>query len=176
VRPTSAIVTQQAFFRNSRWFRMLSATVPPAREQREHHRCYLLVTAQISKDSLVGASCKIGDRCSVKKSVIGSHCTVAANVKLSNCVIMDHVRIEEGYASRSPSRHAPQAARNCNSHLIISLLCPVQIWSTPSFARTRTFQPMPISKTVKWRRLTLWSQTVCRWAAIHLAFALWISS
>lgn len=54
-------------------------------------------TSQVSKDSMVGSSCKIGDRCSVKKTIIGNHCSLAANVKLTNCIVMDHVRIEEGY-------------------------------------------------------------------------------
>ena len=39
----------------------------------------------------------IGERVSVKRSVIGRHCTVGDKVKVANSIIMDHVSILEGY-------------------------------------------------------------------------------
>jgi translation initiation factor eIF-2B subunit gamma len=48
-------------------------------------------------DSLIGEGSKVGEKCSIKKSVIGSHCVIGKNVKLNNCVIMDHVMIEDKY-------------------------------------------------------------------------------
>ncbi|KAG8903347.1 hypothetical protein FRB99_003409 [Tulasnella sp. 403] len=52
--------------------------------------------AQISTDSVVGLSTRVGERTSIKKSVIGSHCTIGKNVKISGCVLMDHVVIKDG--------------------------------------------------------------------------------
>lgn len=52
--------------------------------------------AQISADSQVAASTRVGDRTSVKKSVIGTHCVIGKNVKISGCVIMDYVVINDG--------------------------------------------------------------------------------
>jgi len=51
------------------------------------------VQTQIGADCVVGAFSKIGERCSVKKSIIGKHCQIGDNVKLANSVIMDHVTI-----------------------------------------------------------------------------------
>ncbi|KAF8322193.1 hypothetical protein DL93DRAFT_2072048 [Clavulina sp. PMI_390] len=52
--------------------------------------------AQISSDSQVARSARIGERTSIKKSVIGSHCMIGKNVKISGCVIMDYVEIKDG--------------------------------------------------------------------------------
>jgi translation initiation factor eIF-2B subunit gamma len=50
---------------------------------------------QIGGDSLVGDGTRIGDRCSVKRSVIGPHCTIGKNVKISDSVVMEHCTIED---------------------------------------------------------------------------------
>ncbi|CED85578.1 Translation initiation factor 2B, gamma subunit (eIF-2Bgamma/GCD1) [Phaffia rhodozyma] len=52
--------------------------------------------AQISTDSLVGASTRVGERTNVKKSVVGRHCVIGRNVKILGCVIMDFVTIGDG--------------------------------------------------------------------------------
>lgn len=52
--------------------------------------------AQISTDSLIGASTRIGERTAIKKTVIGSHCTIGKNVKISGCVLMDFVVVKDG--------------------------------------------------------------------------------
>ncbi|KAI8825742.1 nucleotide-diphospho-sugar transferase [Fimicolochytrium jonesii] len=49
---------------------------------------------QIGSDSIVESSA-IGERCSIKKSVIGKHCVIGKNVKITNSIIMDHVVIED---------------------------------------------------------------------------------
>eukprot|EP01134_Creolimax_fragrantissima_P007174 CFRG7174T1 len=51
---------------------------------------------QLSIDSVVGSSCVVGDRVSIKNSTIGSHSKIGDNVKLNNCVVMDHVQICDG--------------------------------------------------------------------------------
>ena len=45
----------------------------------------------------VDESVSIGEKVSIKKSVIGKHTTIGEKVKISNSVIMDHVTITEGY-------------------------------------------------------------------------------
>jgi translation initiation factor eIF-2B subunit gamma len=52
--------------------------------------------AQISADSMIGDSTRIGEKTNVKKSVIGRHCVVGKMVKLSGCVIMDHCVVADG--------------------------------------------------------------------------------
>ncbi|KAL6602723.1 hypothetical protein ACP70R_043084 [Stipagrostis hirtigluma subsp. patula] len=39
---------------------------------------------------------QLGDKCSVKRSVIGRHCRIGSNVKIVNSVVMNHVVIEDG--------------------------------------------------------------------------------
>ncbi|KAB5591291.1 UDP-3-O-[3-hydroxymyristoyl] glucosamine N-acyltransferase [Ceratobasidium theobromae] len=47
-------------------------------------------------DSIVPASATIGERASIKRSVIGEHCRIGKNVKIQGCVVMDHVEIGDG--------------------------------------------------------------------------------
>ena len=49
---------------------------------------------------MVGSDSKIGERCSVKKSVIGKSCQIGDNVKIANSVIMGHVIIGNKYVPR----------------------------------------------------------------------------
>ncbi|KAJ3220054.1 hypothetical protein HK099_004465 [Clydaea vesicula] len=51
--------------------------------------------SQIGVDSMIGDDTKIGERCSVKRSVIGAHCSIGKNVKISDSVIHDYVTIED---------------------------------------------------------------------------------
>lgn len=59
-------------------------------------------TAELGSKTTVGPHCmlgegsQMGDKCSVKKSVIGRHCRIGSNVKVVNSVIMDHVTIADG--------------------------------------------------------------------------------
>ncbi|KZO93160.1 nucleotide-diphospho-sugar transferase [Calocera viscosa TUFC12733] len=52
--------------------------------------------AQVSPDSLVGASTRIAERTTVKKCVIGKHCIIGKNVRMSGSVLMDHVEVHDG--------------------------------------------------------------------------------
>lgn len=52
--------------------------------------------AQVGPDSIVGHGSQIGEKTSVKRSVIGQHCHIGKNVKIANCVIMDYVTVEDG--------------------------------------------------------------------------------
>jgi len=52
--------------------------------------------ASISLDSLIGASTRIGEKATIKKSAIGNHCMIGKNVRIVGSVIGDHCTIEEG--------------------------------------------------------------------------------
>jgi translation initiation factor eIF-2B subunit gamma len=52
--------------------------------------------ASISPDSLIGASARVGEKSTIKKSAIGKHCTIGKNVRIVGSVIGDHCTIEEG--------------------------------------------------------------------------------
>ncbi|CAL0324992.1 unnamed protein product [Lupinus luteus] len=45
---------------------------------------------------MLGEGSQMGDKCSVKRSVIGRHCRIGANVKVVNSIIMNHVTIGDG--------------------------------------------------------------------------------
>ncbi|KAG9454850.1 hypothetical protein H6P81_007754 [Aristolochia fimbriata] len=59
-------------------------------------------SAELGNKTTVGPNCmlgegsQLGDKCSVKRSVIGSHCRIGSNVKVVNSVVMNHVTIEDG--------------------------------------------------------------------------------
>uniref|UniRef100_A0A4W5JSL9 Translation initiation factor eIF2B subunit gamma n=1 Tax=Hucho hucho TaxID=62062 RepID=A0A4W5JSL9_9TELE len=50
----------------------------------------------IGADSIIGASCQISDKTSIKRSTIGVSTTVREKVKVTNSIIMHGVTIEEG--------------------------------------------------------------------------------
>lgn len=52
--------------------------------------------SQVGNDSLFGESSRLGERSSIKKSVIGNGCIIGNNVKVVNCIVMDGVVIEDG--------------------------------------------------------------------------------
>lgn len=52
-------------------------------------------TAQISPDSIVGDGVRVGDRASIKKSIVGRHCVIGRGAKLTGCVLWDWVTVEE---------------------------------------------------------------------------------
>jgi translation initiation factor eIF-2B subunit gamma len=51
--------------------------------------------AQISVDSLVAESCKIGERASLKKTIVGRHCVIGRGAKLSGCILWDFCTVDE---------------------------------------------------------------------------------
>ncbi|KAK3091820.1 hypothetical protein FSP39_022900 [Pinctada imbricata] len=52
--------------------------------------------SQVGADCLVAEGALIGERVSIKKSVVGKHCKIEDKVKITNSVIMDHVTVKEG--------------------------------------------------------------------------------
>ena len=51
---------------------------------------------QVGNDCMLDESVSVGEKVSIKKSVIGKHTTIGEKVKISNSVIMDHVTIRDG--------------------------------------------------------------------------------
>lgn len=61
-----------------------------------HSTVTLKGKSQIGNDCLVGQGATIGDKVSVKRSIIGKHCMIGDKVKITNSVILDHVTVGEG--------------------------------------------------------------------------------
>ncbi|KAF8578004.1 nucleotide-diphospho-sugar transferase [Ramaria rubella] len=57
---------------------------------------YIDPKAQISADTIIGSSTRLGERAIIKTSVVGQHCIIGKHVRLTGSVIMDHVIIEDG--------------------------------------------------------------------------------
>ncbi|KAF5751633.1 translation initiation factor eIF-2B subunit gamma [Tripterygium wilfordii] len=66
------------------------------------HNNIIHPSAELGSKTTVGPHCmlgegsQMGDKCSVKRSVIGRHCRIGSNVKLVNSVVMNHVTIGDG--------------------------------------------------------------------------------
>ncbi|PNT56917.1 hypothetical protein POPTR_001G271800v4 [Populus trichocarpa] len=66
------------------------------------HNNIIHPSAQLGSRTTVGPHCmlwegsQMGDKCSVKRSVIGRHCRIGSNVKVVNSVVMNHVTIGDG--------------------------------------------------------------------------------
>ncbi|XP_048232220.1 translation initiation factor eIF-2B subunit gamma isoform X3 [Ricinus communis] len=66
------------------------------------HNNIIHPSAQLGSKTTVGPHCmlgegsQMGDKCSVKRSVIGRHCRIGSNVKVVNSVIMNHVTVGDG--------------------------------------------------------------------------------
>ncbi|XP_017481521.1 PREDICTED: translation initiation factor eIF-2B subunit gamma-like [Rhagoletis zephyria] len=50
----------------------------------------------VDASSLVGAGATVGERCSIKRTVVGASCRVGDRVRLTNCILQEGVTVEEG--------------------------------------------------------------------------------
>ncbi|KFO20866.1 Translation initiation factor eIF-2B subunit gamma [Fukomys damarensis] len=50
----------------------------------------------VGVDSLIGPDTQVGEKSSIKRSVIGSSCLIRDRVTISNCLLMNSVTVEEG--------------------------------------------------------------------------------
>ncbi|XP_041359479.1 translation initiation factor eIF-2B subunit gamma-like [Gigantopelta aegis] len=76
--------------------RLLGTLAPNKEINNIHPSTTIKEKSQIGSDCLVSEGVSIGERVSVKRSVIGRHCSLGDKVKVANSVIMDHVSILEG--------------------------------------------------------------------------------
>ncbi|XP_026427436.1 translation initiation factor eIF-2B subunit gamma-like [Papaver somniferum] len=66
------------------------------------HNNVIHPSAELGSKTTVGPQCmlgegsQLGDKCSVKRSLIGRHCRIGSNVKVANSVVMNHVTIGDG--------------------------------------------------------------------------------
>ncbi|KAJ7964952.1 translation initiation factor eIF-2B subunit gamma [Quillaja saponaria] len=58
-------------------------------------QAYSDINRDVGPHCMLGEGSKMGDKCSVKRSVIGRHCRIGSNVKVVNSVVMDHVTIAD---------------------------------------------------------------------------------
>ena len=70
-----------------------------------HESVQLGSKATVSAGCIVGKGSILGDRCSVKRSIIGSTCKLGTSVKIVGSIVMDNVIIED------------------NSHIQNSIIC-----------------------------------------------------
>ena len=57
-------------------------------------------SAQIGGDVLIGDSSRVGERTTIKRSVVGAHCIIGKQVRVVNSVLMDHVQLADGCVSK----------------------------------------------------------------------------
>ncbi|KAH9176436.1 UDP-3-O-glucosamine N-acyltransferase [Lactarius sanguifluus] len=60
------------------------------------NRALIDAKSQISFDSMVGTSTKIGERTTIKRSVIGRHCVIGKTARVIGCVLLDHCVVGDG--------------------------------------------------------------------------------
>jgi translation initiation factor eIF-2B subunit gamma len=56
-------------------------------------------SAQIGGDVLIRDSSRVGERTTIKRSIVGAHCIIGKNVRVVNSVLMDHVQLADGYVT-----------------------------------------------------------------------------
>ncbi|KAK9273025.1 hypothetical protein L1049_017832 [Liquidambar formosana] len=61
-----------------------------------HPSAELGLKTTVGPHCMLGEGSQMGDKCSVKRSVIGRHCRIGSNVKVVNSVVMNHVTIGDG--------------------------------------------------------------------------------
>lgn len=61
-----------------------------------HPSAELGLKTTVGPQCMLGEGSQMGDKCSVKRSVIGRHCRIGSNVKVVNSVVMNHVTIGDG--------------------------------------------------------------------------------
>lgn len=76
--------------------RMLSEKPNSRFENFVHETVQLGSKATVSAGCIVGKGSVLGDKCSVKRSVIGATCKLGNNVKIVSSIVMDDVIVEEG--------------------------------------------------------------------------------
>ncbi|KAH8080294.1 UDP-3-O-glucosamine N-acyltransferase [Cristinia sonorae] len=77
---------------NRHFLSQSSYTLPTDPESR----ALIDAKAQISADSMVGHTTKVGERTTIKKSIIGKHCVIGKMARIVGCIIFDHCVIADG--------------------------------------------------------------------------------
>ncbi|XP_040264124.1 translation initiation factor eIF-2B subunit gamma isoform X1 [Bufo bufo] len=64
-------------------------------EPRVHTTADIADKLMVGTDSMIGEQTKIGDKTSVKHSIVGANCVIEGRVKITNCIIMNDVTIQD---------------------------------------------------------------------------------
>ncbi|KAL5017042.1 hypothetical protein ScPMuIL_006631 [Solemya velum] len=75
-----------------RWFSLLA---PDVEMNMIHTSATVKEKSQVGSDCILGEGVSVGEKVSVKHSIIGKHCTIGDKVKITNSVVMDHVTISD---------------------------------------------------------------------------------
>ena len=75
-------------------------------ESLVHSSAQIVSKHMVGADSLIGPDTQVGEKSSIKHSVIGSSCVIRERVTVTNCLLMNSVTVEEGYVS--PCTHLRQ--------------------------------------------------------------------
>lgn len=85
---TNKLITYLEANRNEMKLRARSAPRPVAANDKKEKG-----SAVIGNDSLLGENTNVGERSSVKRTVVGSNCTIGKKCKLTGCVLLDGVTV-----------------------------------------------------------------------------------
>ncbi|XP_021056859.1 translation initiation factor eIF-2B subunit gamma [Mus pahari] len=61
---------------------------------------YMEANRQVGADSLIGPDTQVGEKSSIKRSVIGSSCVIRDRASITKCLLMNSVTVEEGSSIR----------------------------------------------------------------------------
>lgn len=76
--------------------RLLDAKLNSKHGNYVHDSVQMGAKTTVASACMVGRGSTLGDKCSVKRSVLGSNCQLGANVKIINSVLMDGVIVDDG--------------------------------------------------------------------------------
>ncbi|KAB0361937.1 hypothetical protein FD754_006093, partial [Muntiacus muntjak] len=65
-------------------------------ESLVHSSAQIVSKHMVGADSLIGPDTQVGEKSSIKHSVIGSSCVIRDRVTVTNCLLMNSVTVEEG--------------------------------------------------------------------------------
>ncbi|XP_054995662.1 translation initiation factor eIF-2B subunit gamma [Sorex araneus] len=65
-------------------------------ESLVHSSAQIVNKHLVGADTLIGPDTQVGEKSSIKHSVIGSSCVIRDRVTITNCLLMDSVTVEEG--------------------------------------------------------------------------------
>ncbi|XP_075037721.1 translation initiation factor eIF2B subunit gamma isoform X2 [Mixophyes fleayi] len=64
-------------------------------EPRVHPSAVITDKLMVGPDSMIGAQTQVGEKTSVKHSLLGSNCVIRDRVKITNCIIMNGVTVHD---------------------------------------------------------------------------------
>ena len=76
--------------------RLLDAKLNAKHGNYVHEGVQLGSKTTVASACMVGRGSSLGDKCSVKRSVLGANCRLGANVKIINSVLMDGIVVDDG--------------------------------------------------------------------------------